>query len=109
MATERIDQLETLVNMLHEENVALKASQSTSSIHSALSDLALAGSMSPDMGYGGTPGTPLNTPRAVFTPGQNETPLSELLQSCKRARQRAEILMSAKSPMGTPMGSFKRT
>lgn len=109
-ATERIDQLETLVNMLHEENVALKASQSTSnSIHNALSELALAGSMSPDMGYGGTPGTPLNTPRAVFTPGQNETPLSELLQSCKRARQRAEILMSAKSPMGTPMGSFKRT
>lgn len=108
-ATERIEQLETLVNMLHEENFSLKASQSDSSLDNALSELALVGSISPFVDDGGAlPETPLKTPSTVFTPGQSETPLSELLQSCKRARQRAEILMSARSPMGTPMGSFKR-
>ena len=89
-AQERISQLEMLVNVLHAENVALKESGVN------LSSLTI------------TPGVETRTsPRTpAATPGLTNTPLSELLLSCKRARQRAEILLSTKSPMSTPRSSF---
>jgi hypothetical protein len=94
-ATERIAQLEMLVNVLHGENEALK--QATPESH-AFSQLA----MTPDIGS--TPRTPMHTPVL------GNTPMSELLESCRKARQRAVILLStnspAKSPLTTPRGSI---
>ena len=94
-ATERIAQLEMLVNVLHEENKALK--QATPESH-AFSQV----NMTPDVGS--TPRTPMHTPVL------GNTPMSELLESCRKARQRAVILLStnspAKSPLTTPRGSI---
>lgn len=108
-ATERIEQLETLVTLLHDENIALKSANPTVGIQLSLSDLNLVPPNRSLFGdSGASPGTPASKPRAMpFTPEPSESPLSELLQSCKRARQRAEILLSSKSPVGTPIGSFK--
>ena len=96
-AKERIMQLECLVNVLHEENLRLK----TSTPEPAVARLSLS------VDHPSTPLTPMHTPVLA------ETPLSELLMSCKRARQRAEILLSSKSPskspMSTPRGSIDLT
>lgn len=87
-AKERIAQLEMLVNVLHDENKSLKEATPDAS---AMSRLML----TPDGTH--TPHTPLHTPIV------SGTPLSELLMSCKRARARAEILLSTKSPPKSPM------
>ena len=87
-AKERIAQLEMLVNVLHDENKSLKEATPDAS---AMSRLML----TPDGTH--TPQTPLHTPIV------SGTPLSELLMSCKRARARAEILLSTKSPTKSPM------
>jgi hypothetical protein len=90
-ALERIAQLELLVNMMHEENTALK--------ESAVDMSRL--SLTPSVEVRTPPRTPASSLR------MSETPLSELLVSCKRARQRAEILLSINSPTSTPRASFE--
>ena len=87
-AKERIAQLEMLVNVLHDENMSLKEATPDASAMSRLK-------LTPDGTH--TPQTPLHTPIV------SGTPLSELLMSCKRARARAEILLSTKSPTKSPM------
>ncbi|CAL54122.1 P-loop containing nucleoside triphosphate hydrolase [Ostreococcus tauri] len=94
-ANERIAQLECLVNVLHEENLALK-SRTPERVEPEVAEFSR---LSVSIEDTGTPRTPMHTPSLD---GPNSTPLSELLMSCKRARQRAEILLSAKSPLKSP-------